>query len=217
MNTNFDKRAGIALIIFTILLVFTMVLHPVGGNIEYLIRISGLIIIVHSIAILSLPFGWMGFWGLTRKIGTENAWSVLAFAFMSLGLVAIMIAAAANGLILPVYLQHYKDATPERLEAIKPVLRYSFAVNTAFDYVYTFAFCIAIACWSIAILTTKKLSRVTGWLGIIVSIATIIIFISGIALNSLHGFRIFVSVLALWILYVGVDLRSSIVNPQRES
>jgi hypothetical protein len=206
MTTNFDKQAGISLIIFTILLVLTMVLHPVKGNVAYIIQITWIIMAVHAIAILSLPFGWMGFWGLTRKIGTDNGWSVLAFAFISLGLVAVMIAAATNGLIFPIYLQHYKDATPEKLDSLKPILRYGFAINAAFDYIYTFAFAIAIACWSIAILMTKKLNRAIGWMGIFVSIATLIIFISGIAMNSLQGFRIFVTVLVLWILYVGVEL-----------
>jgi hypothetical protein len=209
MKKTFEQNAGLSLIIFTILLVVTMVIHPAGGSIEKLIRISNLIIITHAIAILSLPFGLVGFWGLTKKIGMEHFASVLGFAMMALGLVAVMMAAAANGLIMPIYLQDYKDASPETIETIRPVLRYSFAINHAFDYIYTAAFCIAMLCWSITILTTKKLAAWLGWLGIILALAAAIIFISGVAVNSLFGFRLFVASIIAWIALVGLKLWTS--------
>src|SRR5215211_8555707 len=143
MNNSQGKTAGIALIVFVILLVFTMLLHPSGGSIEHLIRITNVIVVTHAIAIFSLPFGWIGFWGLTRTLGTERPTSMLGFAFISLGLVAVMMAAATNGIVVPVLLQQYKGATPQDIDAIRPVLRYAFAVNHAFDYIYTGAFCVA--------------------------------------------------------------------------
>ena len=54
-------------------------------------------------------------------------------------------------LVLPLFLQHYKNASPEELDLLKPILGYSFAVNHAFDYVYTAAYCLSIGCWSVAI------------------------------------------------------------------
>ncbi len=206
MNNLFEKKAGLALIIFTILLVFTMVLHPAGGNIEYLIRISGMIMITHAIAILSLPFGWIGFWGLTRKIGTDHFWPMLGFAMVSIGMVAVLIAASTNGLALPIYLQHYKDASPATLESIKPILRYGFAVNHAFDYVYTGTFCLAMLCWSVSILSTKKMAAWIGWLGIVLSLGSAGIFIFGVAVNDLQGLRLFVISIVAWILIVGINL-----------
>jgi hypothetical protein len=206
MNNSFEKKAGISLIVFTILLVFTMVLHPAGGSVEHLINITGVIVVTHAIAILSLPFGWIGFWGLTGKIGTDHFGSMLAFAMVSLGLVAVMLAAATNGLVLPLFLQHYKDATPETIAAIKPIMKYSLAVNHAFDYIYTVAFGLAILCWSITILLTRKLAVWIGWLGIASSVITVAIFISGMALNSLQGFRIFAAGMVVWILLVGIVL-----------
>ena len=206
MNNSFEKKAGIALIVFTILLVFTMVLHPAGGSVEHLVNITGVIVVTHSIAILSLPFGWIGFWGVTKKMGAEHFGSMVAFAMVSIGLLAAMLAAATNGLVLPIFLQHYKDATPEAIAAIKPVMRYSFAVNLAFDYIYTVAFGLAILVWSITILLTRKLPVWIGWLGIASFVITVAIFISGTALNSLPGFRIFITSMVVWILLVGVAL-----------
>jgi hypothetical protein len=206
MNNSSQRNAGLALIAFTVLLIFTMGLHPAGGNVQHLIKITRLIVITHAIAIFSLPFGWMGFWGLTKKLGADRFGALLGFAMISLGLVAVMIAAGSNGLIVPIFLQHYKDATPEAIESIRPVLRYSFAINAAFDYVYTGAFCTAILCWSITILRTKLLAAWLGWLGIAIAIGAAIIFASGMQAHSLTGFRLFVTSIVIWILLVGVVL-----------
>jgi hypothetical protein len=206
MNNSFEKNAGFSLIVFTILLVFTMVLHPAGGSVEHLIHISKNIVIIHSIALLSIPFGWIGFWGLTRKIGTDHFGSMLGFVMASAGLLAAMLAATTNGLVMPIFLRHYTEVTPETIAAIKPMLRYSAAVNHAFDYMYTVAFCLGILCWSISILLTRKLAVWIGWVGIVISFAVAAFFISGVAVNNLEGFRIFVSSIVVWIFVAGVGL-----------
>jgi hypothetical protein len=206
MDNSFEKRAGIALIIFTVLLIFTMGLHPAGGSVAHLIRITRLIVTTHAIAILALPFGWIGFWGLTRKLGTDNFWSMLAFAMISFGLIAVLIAASANGLIVPIFLQNYKDATPEVIDSIRPVLRYSFAINGAFDYIYTAAFCLAILGWSITILRTGRLPKWLGWSGIVIAIAAAAIFTFGLSAHSLQGFRVFVAAIVIWVLMAGAAL-----------
>ncbi len=186
-------------------MVFTMVLHPVGGNVQYLLSVTPLIMITHGVAIFSLPFAGIGFWGLTKKIGTDHFIAVLAFFFISFGLIAVMMAATANGLVMPLFLQDYKDIG-ENVERILPVLDYSFSINHAFDYIYTIAFCTAILLWSVSILVTKKLPAWTGWLGIFLAVAALGFFITGTAEAGLKGFRIFVSSIVLWILAIGISL-----------
>lgn len=187
-----------------------MVLHPTGGSVDYLLKIINVIIITHAIAILSLPFALAGFWGLTRAIGTDNFLSILAFSFISLGLIAVMIAAAANGLVMPLFIQTYKNASTETIASIKPVLRYSLSVNHAFEYIYTGAFCLAIMCWSITIIHTKKLPAWIGWFGIITAIAAVVIFITGLGMPGLHAFRLFVSCIILWISAAGIVLNKKL-------
>ena len=206
MNYSFERKAGIALIVFALLLVCTIILHPSGGSLEHLLNISRLIVITHTIAIFSLPIGGIGFWGLSRKIGRDHFGSMLAFAMMLLGLIAALLAAATNGLVIPIYLQHYKDASPQTISTITPILQYGFAVNHAFDYVYTVAFSVAILCWSIAILMTKKLPVWIGWFGIVLSLLTAVVFLSGTAVNNVHGLRIFVTGTVVWILLMGTVL-----------
>jgi len=203
MKYSLEKQAGLALILFCLLLVCTIILHPSGGSLEHLLSMSRLIVTTHTIAIFSLPIGGIGFWGLSRKIGRDHFASMLAFSMILLGLIAALLAGATNGLVLPIYLQHYKEATPGTLANITPMLQYGFAVNHAFDYIYTGAFAVAILCWSITILLTKKLPVWLGWFGIALFLLMAIIFLSGTAVNTVHGLRIFVTGMVAWILLTG--------------
>jgi len=206
MNTQFEKNSGIALVLCTILLVFTMVLHPAGGSFEHLLKMTGIIIVSHVIAIVCVPFAAVGFWGLTRRLGTDNFFSMSAFSIMLFGLVAVMMAAATNGLVLPVFIEKYADAPAEVVESIKPFLKYNISVNHAFDYIYTGAFCLAMLFWSIAILRTRKFAAWAGYLGIGVSIVVAVLFASGFAAMNLQGLRLFISGIIVWIAVIGVLL-----------
>ncbi|MFT3827215.1 MAG: hypothetical protein QM731_25030 [Chitinophagaceae bacterium] len=206
MNNTFQQKAGIALLIFVVLLVFTMVLHPIGGNIERIIKITGVIVTIHAIAIFSLPFGCIGCWGITRRLGHTHFLPLLGFIMATFGLLTALLAATANGLVLPLFLQHYKDAEPAVLESIRPVVRYSFALNLAFDYIYTCAFSLAILCWSGTIIRQRSWPAWIGWLGIVIIVAVTITLACGIAVNSLKGLRYFVTAIVIWLLLVGVRL-----------
>jgi hypothetical protein len=122
---------------------------------------------------------------------------------ISLGLVAVLLAGATNGLVFPIFMQHYKDASPETMTAIDPILRYSLAVNHAFDYVYTVAIGLAVLCWSIEMLVTRKLPVWIGWAGVTLTVFIVALFIFGVGVNSLHGLRLFGTGLVLWLLAVG--------------
>ncbi|HVV02868.1 MAG TPA: hypothetical protein VHC96_01545, partial [Puia sp.] len=73
----------------------------------------------------------------------------------------------------------------------KPILRYGAAINHAFDYIYTFAFCGAITCWCISILFIRCLPKWLAWTGIILSFVILIVFAFGIARQDLSGLRWF--------------------------
>lgn len=54
-------NAGKMLLAGSVGLLVTMFFHPPGGNIEYLIKTSTVIVASHSVAILSIPFFLTGF------------------------------------------------------------------------------------------------------------------------------------------------------------
>jgi hypothetical protein len=206
MSRAFEKQAGIALIIFTILILFTMVMHPAGGDFQHLLAIIPMLLITHSIAILSLPFAGLGFWGLTKRIGFDNLYAVSAFAMSLVALIAALLAGSTNGLVLPLFVHQYKDAAPDVMDKLRPVLAYGHAINTAFDYIYTGAFCLAILFWSVAILMTRRFPRWIARLGILVAVAGVTVELCGVSPASLYGFHLFVATLVTWTIAVGISL-----------
>jgi hypothetical protein len=203
---QFEKNAGRSLLISSVLLVLTMLLHPAGGSIEHLLKIIPLIIVTHSIAILSLPFCMIGFWGFTKKLGTENFLSLPAFAIAVFGLIAAMGAAMVNGLALPLFLERYKDAPADVLENIKPILKYGASLNHGFDYIFIGALCLSILLWSIAVLQTKKVTPFLGYFGIALTLLAVILLATGFVFVNLYGFRLFAFGIAGWLLWVSVVL-----------
>ena len=214
MNTNFEKKAGVALLVFSLLIIFTMILHPVGGSFEYLVKVRDRIVLTHALAILSLPFGLVGFWGLTKRIGTDYFLSVLGFSMVCFALVAVMIAAATNGLVLPLFIERYKDVNAEAIESLKPILRYNLIVNNAFDYIYTGAFSLAILAWSVSIILTRKLVSWIGWLGIFISMFSLIVFIAGLSVSDLGNFRLFAGLVVIWVVIIGAK-ESGVLDSRR--
>ncbi|MEO8404947.1 MAG: hypothetical protein ABI480_10135 [Chitinophagaceae bacterium] len=207
MNNKFEYRCGTSLIIASLLMVVTMVMHPAGGSIEYLWKISSMIMITHSIALISVPFGLLGFWGLTKRLDSGNILSIGAFITMGLGTIAVMCAAAVNGLVLPLFINHYRDSTPEKISAIKPFLNYNISLNHAFDLIYIGAACGAILLWSIVVLKTGRMPKWFGWLGILLAFIAIGSMIAGFIFFSLTGFRIFIFGFVVWTILAGFFLR----------
>ncbi len=190
-----------------VLMVFTMVLHPTGGSIEHLQRISTLIMTTHSIAILSVPFWLPGFLELTKLLEDGGFFSRMALALQVVGLFAVVMAATLNGLALPLFVNHYKDASPATIQSIKPIVTYNTALNHGFDLVFIGASTLAILGWSVAILNTRRLPLRAGWFGIAVTLAIVVTMTSGFSLTDLTGFRVFVTGFAVWVVVMIVVCR----------
>lgn len=209
MENHFYKSTGISLISGAILIIITMVIHPSGGSIEYIIKISKTITIAHSLAILSLPIILFGFYGLTKKLLDKWKLSVLAFIIISFGLIAAMFAAIFNGLTLPYFLNQYSERLEENIEILKLIANYSFAINIPLDYIFIIACCIAIFIYSIVIFLENKFPKWIGYLGIFIVLFSIIGGLTGFIFTSLTGFRVFTFSIAAWILSSGTLLYKS--------
>ena len=209
MKMSIEKSAGISLMCGSLLLVVTMVLHPAGGSLDHLLKATKFIIVSHSIALVALPFLAAGFWGFTKKLGTENFISVSAFAVVVFGLIAGMIAATINGLALPIFINHYADAAPAAKDILKMILRNNISFNQAFDFVFIGAICLSVLLYSIANLLTKKIPLLVSYLGIILILVIIALLVSGFVMVNLHGFRFFIIALVIWIGLAAIALMRS--------
>lgn len=183
-----------------------MILHPIGGDFAHLIAVSKMGMIAHSLAIFSIPFSALGFIGLNRKLGRNDFFSRLGLAFMLLGLLAALLAATANGLVLPLFIEDYAKATPETIESLRPFLRYNLAFNHAFDYQLITGMFLSMFCWSIAILQSDNLPRWIAYLGFLIVLIILGAILGGFYFLDLSGFRVFVFGWLVWILAVAWKL-----------
>ncbi|WP_299211323.1 hypothetical protein [uncultured Aquimarina sp.] len=206
MQNQLEKSAGIALIIGSILVIITMVFHPVGGNFEHLLKISKMAITSHALAILSIPILTFGFWGLTVRLGKNNSLSLLGFIIIVFGLLAGMMAAAINGLALSFFIKRYHGQSTEIIAQINHIIHYGFALNKAMDYIFIAACCFAIVLWSIVIVKKSILPKWIAYLGILLGITAIILMLFNVAFTNLYSFRIFIAGLVSWIILTGYAL-----------
>jgi len=199
--------SGTALITGAAIMTITMVMHPTGGSLEYLRRISTMIIVTHSLAILSIPLTLFGFWGLTKKLSIDSPWSMGAFITMCVGLFAVLLAAAVNGLALPLFISHYQETTPEMTNSLTLLLTYNSALNQAFDYIFIGGACIAISLWSVVIIKNGDFPKRVGYFGLFTCILVVAGFIAGFIFVDLTGFRVFIAGLVVWMVIVGMLLK----------
>jgi len=210
MNKQSNKTTGWALLLGSFLMFITMILHPTGGGgFEGLLRHANFAIIAHALAIFSIPFSAVGFFGLAQRLDESQFLSRLALAMMLLGLVAAMLAAALNGLAQPMFALQYEGADETTIDTLRPIFRYNMALNHAFDYILIAGMFFSTFLWSIAILRTQasamadRFSKWLGYLGIALFVIGLISIVSGFYFLDLHGFRIFIFGWLIWIVSVG--------------
>jgi len=213
MKNHFYRSTGISLISGALLIIFTMLLHPLGGSIERIISIYNIITTAHSLAIVSLPIVLFGFYGLSVCLLDTYRFSLLSFIIIAFGLIAAMFAALFNGLVLPYFLHQYSDRLTETMDILKPISNFSFAINLPLDYIFIIACCLSIFIYSMIILAKRIFPRWIGYLGIAIALFAIIGFATAFVFTSLTGFRIFTFSIAFWILSSGVYLIKNKVKP----
>ena len=206
MNEQIDRSYGVAILVSVALMTVTVGLHPAGGGIEHLTRITTLIVVTHTIAIISVPILLFGAWGITKKLGTDSGLAVAGLITFSTGLFAVLIAAALNGLALPFFVNGLKNADAKTLEEAGLILRYGFAINQAFDVIFIIFLSAAVIIWSVAILRSKKMPVWLAVFGLVAGSAAIIALASGVVLTHLQGFRFFMAGFILWLICAGIQL-----------
>ena len=203
MHNQFQKVSGISLIISSVLLVLTMVLHPTGGDIKHIMQMHDVAITAHSLAIFSLPFVAYGFYGLSISLLTNSKISMLGFIFVCFALIAGMIAASINGLVLPMFVANYVNEFEQNSNILKPILKNGSFFNQAMDYITIIGLIIAIIIWSVLIIIGEKFPKWIGYYGLILFVLSLFGVFMNFNFVNLFGFRIFVFSLVSWIVLMG--------------
>lgn len=159
----------------------------------------------HAIAIFCLPFIGFGFWGLSNMLQTKSKISVLAFFILFFGLIAAMVAATINGLVLPNFASRYW-ADGNDISVINKIIGYGHAINTSMTYIVITSISIAIGIWSFLIILTNKLPKWLGYFGLTVIAIGLLGVLLRFNFTDLLGFRTFIFGLVSWIIAVGFNM-----------
>ena len=214
MKLTFEQNTALCLVIGSMLMTLTMVLHPAAGSLAQLVKTKNIIIISHAIAIFAVPILMVGYLGLMKIFGSQGLFSVLSFIVTAQALVCGLIAATINGLALPILAQDLNQ-NPAASGILPYLVRNDLALNHAFDYVFIGAMCLGTLLWSITLLISRKLPAFIAYMGIVLFALSILLLATGILMINLSGFRFFIVGQVIWILVVAIALAKSSAKAER--
>ena len=208
------RKAGLALLFGTLGALLTMALHPVAPTAQLtptqLQHLAVASAVAHSIAIASFIATFLGAAGLTRHLTPSSPSPTrlpsAALAFYAFACVAILIATAVSGFILPTLLRHMAHDGPAYLATWHIVLDAIFQFNQAFARIYTVLVSAAILLWSVSALRTAALPRAVSLYGIVAPVILILLIAIGHLHLDVHGMLAVVIAHTLWFLPASIHL-----------
>jgi len=191
-----------------------MVSHP-GGKIApaEVDHVARMLIVVHSLALASIPVIFLGTWGMTRRIGGADRLAWAGLVLFGLASIAVMNAAVFDGLMAPVLMRKIVAATSETRDVWQTLMNFNFQMNQAFARVYAVGSSLAVMLWSVSILRYQTLGRGVGIYGVVLGVMTAAGICSGLLTPDRHGFGILIFGQAIWFLLVASAMWGSPVVP----
>lgn len=196
------KTAGYLLAIGALLVGLTLILHPAGGSIEYLVKIKSSLMISHTIAVLSIPCMMFGFKRLAEILDNTSRIAHLGYIISCIGLLSALLAGVLNGWVLPQFLS-YNVQHNMPVETIKVVRSYAYSLNESFTYLFAGAMVLAISLWSILMIKNKTslFKPALGYYGLICSLFILLAIIIQINIVKVWTFRILALGIILWVAW----------------
>jgi len=203
-----NRKAGFALIAGAIGSIVTMAIHPVAGGlmtqaqVEHLALMSG---IAHSLAMVSTLALFLGCCGLTRRIAADDRIAFTALVIFAFSMVALMIATAVSGFILPNLIRQMARDIPNttfwRIEITS-----MFQVNQSFAAIFSVAALVSIVLWSAGMFRSAGFARGLAVYGCLVApVLAVLIVIGRLPLN-VHGMGAVALAMAIWFVGAGGSL-----------
>lgn len=188
-----------------------MAIHPTGASslsadqIGHLATLSG---IAHSLALVSILLLFLGACGLVRKIAYPDRLAFAGIVTYAFACVAIMIAGAVSGFIVPDIMRHMTRDVPEAAPQWHIVIDGVFQFNQAFARIFSVAASLAMVLWSISALRNGGLGRGVSVYGCVVAPLIIIGIAVGHLRLDVHGMTVIALGQTIWFIIVGVELCS---------
>lgn len=197
-----DRKSGIALIAGSLGGILAIAIHPRGAA---SLAMAGP---AHTIAMASILLLFLGACGLSRRIAAADRISFAAIVTYGFACVAILIAAAVSGFIIPDIMKRMARDVPAAAPQWHIVIDGIFQINQAFARIFSVAASIAIILWSISALRNGGLGRGVAVYGCVVAPLTILGIGLGYLRLNVHGMGIVGLGLVVWFILVGFQLCS---------
>ena len=206
-----DRKAGIALIAGSLGGILTVAIHPTGtaslsaDQVAHLAIVSGA---AHSLAMVSVLLLFLGTCGLARRLASADRISFAAMVIYGFACVAIMIAAAVSGFIVPDIMKRMVRDVPAAAHEWQIVMTGIFQINQAFGRIYSVAASMAVILWSISVLCNGGLGRGVAIYGCVIAPLIILGIAAGHLRLDVHGMAAVMLGQAIWFIVAGSQLCS---------
>jgi len=206
-----DRKAGIALIAGSLGGILTMTIHPTGGGALAAAQITHLSIVsagAHSMAMVSVLLLFLGACGLAQRTAATDRISFAAIVTFGFACVAVIIAAAVSGFIVPGIMKHMVRDVPAAAHEWQIVIDGIFQINQAFARIYSVAASMAILLWSVSALRNGGFGRGAAIYGCVIAPLTIVGIGTGHLRLDVHGMTVVMLGQVIWFIRVGSQLCS---------
>jgi hypothetical protein len=206
-----DRKSGIALIAGSLGGILTMAIHPTGAASLTADQVAHLAVAsaaAHSLAMVSFVVLFLGGCGLARSIGAPDRIAFSAIVTYGFACVAVFIATAVSGFIVPSIMRHMILDVPATAQQWRIVIDGIFQINQAFARIYSVAASLAIILWSVSALRNGGLGRGVATYGCVIAPLIIVGIVIGHLRLNVHAMAMVVLGQAIWSVIVGAQLYS---------
>jgi hypothetical protein len=206
-----NRKSAIALIAGSLGGILTMAIHPTAGGaltaeqVGHLAVASG---VAHSLAMVSVLLLFLGACGLTQSIAAADRVSFAALVAFGFACVAVFIATAVSGFIVPSIMKHMLRDVAAAAAQWHIVIAGIFQINQAFARIYSVAASTAILLWSVSVLRNGGLGRGVTIYGCVIATLIIVAVGAGHLRLNVHGMAVVWLGQAIWFIVVGYQLYS---------
>jgi hypothetical protein len=196
------KAYGAILLSGSAVLLVMGLMHPSAipwGDDTALAKLAVIDAFAHSLAILGTWLVLLGLVGLSRMLGVERAPVMAALIAFAMASVAVVVAAALDGFVVPKLAQQWTEADNAAGGDIRRLVRFCVLTASALTRIYLLLGTVAVSLWS-WVIYRDRLNYGLPWVGAMVCVAGVAMLIGGSAYISAHEVLALVAAQTVWML-----------------
>lgn len=213
-----ENAYGAILLSGSVVLLVMGAMHPIAipwGDDVALSRLAAIDAFAHSLAVLGTWLVMLGLIGLSRMLGLQRVTVMAALAAFALASVAVVVAAALDGFVIPKLAQEWTNADNAGGRDLQELVRFCVLAASSLTRIYLLLGAVAVSLWS-WVIYRNRLSAGLPWVGAVVCLAGMAMLIGGSAYISAHEVLILVAGQAVWMLLAALLMFRNHVKPRSD-